>query len=79
MRCSELQGILETLGFDARSGSKEGHKVVTHRGLADFYSSSYTCGHGANPEVKPGYIKAILRLVKRYKDDLGKFMEDRSR
>lgn len=36
MRCSELQRILESLGFEVRDGKKQGHKVVTHPELEEF-------------------------------------------
>lgn len=79
MRCSELQRILESLGFDVRSGKKEGHKVVTHPDLVEFYSSSYTCGHGNDPEVKRNYVKSMLKLIKQYQVELEKLMENRSK
>lgn len=79
MRCSELQKILESLGFEVRDGKKQGHKVVSHPGLEDFYSASYTCGHGRDPEVKRNYVRAMLGLIRRYRDDLQTFMEDRNR
>lgn len=79
MRCSELQKILESLGFEVRDGSKQGHKVVTHPGLEEFFSASYTCGHGKDPEVKRNYVRSMLALVKQYRDDLQEIMEDRAR
>lgn len=79
MRCSELQRILESLGFEVRDGSKQGHKVVTHPRLEEFFSASYTCGHGKDPEVKPNYVRSMLALMKQYRDDLQKIMEDRDR
>ena len=79
MRCRELQKILEALGFEIRDASKEGHKVITHSGLKNFYSASYTCGHGKDPEVKRNYVRSMLRLVQEHKDDLERVMEERSR
>lgn len=79
MRCNELQKILKSLGFEVRDGSKQGHKVVTHPGLEDFFSSSYTCGHGKDPEVKRNYVRSMLTLVKRYKEELQKITEDHGR
>ena len=78
MRCRELQKILEALGFEIRDASKEGHKVVTHSGLKNFYSASYTCGHGKDPEVKRNYVRSILRVLKDHRDDLQRLMEERS-
>jgi hypothetical protein len=79
MRCRELQKILESVGFEVRAGAKEGHKVVTHPGLENFYSASYSCGHGKDPEVKRNYVRSMLTLLKRYREDLQRIMEERSR
>jgi predicted RNA binding protein YcfA (HicA-like mRNA interferase family) len=79
MRCSKLQKILESLGFEVRDGRKQGHKVVTHPDLEEFFSASYTCGHGKDPEVKRNYVRSMLALLKRYRQDLQKIMEDRAR
>lgn len=75
MRCSELERLLKTLGFDVRDGKKQGHKIVTHAGLEDFYSFSYTCGHGKNPEVKRNYVRTALNTVKTHQDGLKKYLE----
>lgn len=77
MRCKELTGILESLGFDVRDTKKQGHKVVTHAGLKQFFSFGFTCGHGKNPEVKRNYVKTALKTLKTYRDDLRSVMEDR--
>lgn len=70
LRCDELRRILESLGFEVRDGKKAGHKVVTHAGLPDFFSTSYTCGHGKNPEIKPAYIQKIRKIIKEREDEL---------
>ncbi len=64
VKCSELRAHLEGIGFRIRDGKRAGHKIVTHSGLKDFSSTSYNCGHGKNPEIKPGYIKNILKTIK---------------
>lgn len=79
LRCSELQKILESLGFEVRDGRKQGHKVVTHPDLEEFFSASYTCGHGKDPEVKRNYVRSILNLIRQHKDELQKITEDRNR
>jgi hypothetical protein len=58
------------LDLSVRAGKKPGHKVVTHPQLPGFYSASYTCGHGSNPEVKPAYIKAIRKVLLRHEQAL---------
>ena len=75
MRCSELKRLLTTLGFEVRDGKKQGHKIVTHAGLEDFYSFSYTCGHGRDAEVKRNYVRTALNAVKAHRDGLKKYLE----
>lgn len=73
MRCDALAKLLESLDFVVEDGKKPGHKKLKHPRLSDitdFTASSYTCGHGKNPEVKPNYTQAMLRLVKRYETEL---------
>ena len=70
LRCKDLQRILESLGFEVRDGKKAGHKIVHHPDLPDFLGSSYTCGHGANPQVKPNYVRNMLKVVRHHEDNL---------
>jgi len=79
MRCSELCELLEALGFDVRAGKKSGHKIVTHRALDDFYSFSFDCGHGRNPEVKPVYVRSALKLLRHYERPLKQHMAEDGR
>lgn len=51
MRCDELTGFLESLGFQVREGRKGGHRIYFHPGLPDFASSSFNCDHGRNPQI----------------------------
>lgn len=77
MRCEALAKVLESLDFVVEDGKKPGHKKLKHRRLSDisdFTASAYTCGHGKNPEVKPNYTQAILRLIKRYEAELKKIL-----
>lgn len=73
-RCSSIITSLEALGFSVRSGKSGGHKIFVHDGLADFYSSSFNCGHGKNPEVKPAYVKKAITLLDKYKEELIDFL-----
>ena len=75
MRCSELQTVMESLGFEVRAGKKQGHKVVTHPMLKDFFGAAYTCGHGKNPEVKPNYVNQMRRLIEERRDQLKRIVE----
>ena len=73
MRCADMKRVLESIGFEVKDRKKPGHKVVYHAGLSkmsDFSTTSYTCGHGKNPEVKPAYPKKILGVIRRYESEL---------
>lgn len=66
LRCREVVGLLSQLGFVVRDGKRGSHKIYTHDGLPGFHSSSFNCGHGKNPEIKPAYIQNILRVIETY-------------
>ena len=73
MRCADLQKALESIGFEVKDRKKQGHKVVYHSRLSEmseFTTTSYTCGHGKNPEVKPAYVKKMLGVIRRYESEL---------
>lgn len=78
MRCSELTGLLKTLGFDVRDGARGGHKVFVHDHLAGFASGSYNCEHGRNPEIKRPYIKKVLAVLRQYEAELSRYLENRN-
>ncbi|PPK73897.1 hypothetical protein B0F87_1138 [Methylobacter tundripaludum] len=73
--CGKVKDILVSLGFEVSDGNKGGHKVFTHQGLPSFHSGGYNCGHGKNPEIKPTYIGNIIRILKRYQDELEQYLE----
>jgi hypothetical protein len=75
IRCQEMSKYLQQLGFEVRDGKKEGHKIFTHDGIPSFWSSSYTCGHGKNPEIKPAYVRKIVTMLRRYEAELTEFLE----
>ena len=70
IRCDELAKLLEDLGFDVRKGRQGGHRVFFHDDLSDFISGSYDCGHGKNPEIKPAYIRKVVRILKEHETEL---------
>lgn len=75
MRCAEVKNLLEEIGFEVRDGKKAGHKLVRHPRLSaasGFTSTSYTCGHGKNPEVKRVYITKLRNLIRKYEPELRK-------
>lgn len=69
IRCQDLAGMLESLGFEVRDGKKQGHKIFVHHGVSLFTSGGYTCGHGRNPEIKKIYIKKVVKLLKLYESE----------
>lgn len=73
--CYEVIEELTVLGFEVRDGSKGGHKIFTHDKLINFYSSSFNCGHGKNPNLKKAYVTAIIRTLKKYQLELDKLQE----
>lgn len=75
IRCDELASQLNRLGFDVREGKLGGHRVFFHDGLQGFTSSSYNCGHGRNPEIKPGYIGKILRILRQHEAEILYYLE----
>jgi hypothetical protein len=76
IRCSELTALLEGLGFEVRDGRKQGHRVIVHDGIDGFTSDSFTCGHGKNPEIKPAYTGKLIRLLRRYENELIEYLEE---
>ena len=76
LRCKDLVRALRSLGFDVRDGRKQGHKVITHPGIADFSADGFTCGHGTNPEIKPVYVKKMVKLMRSYEPDLTEFLRE---
>jgi len=76
LRCRDLQRILESLRFEVRDGKKPGHKVVHHPELPEFYGSSYTCSHGRNPQVKPNYVRTMLKTIRHHETALRDLLEE---
>src|SRR5699024_11473955 len=74
IRCRKMTHYLETLGFEVRDGKKQGHKVFVHHRIATFSSGAYTCGHGNNPEIKPAYIRKVIRLLEQYRAELIRYL-----
>ena len=73
IRCNTMVRLLTELGFSVRDGRKQGHKVITHFGLAAFTSAAFSCGHGRNPQVERVYVASIRSLLTSYADDLQKW------
>jgi hypothetical protein len=73
--CDDVKQLLTRLGFDVRDGKLGGHKIYVHQGLPLFYSGSFNCGHGKNPEIKPAYISKIVQVLNQYKNELDAYLE----
>ncbi len=70
LRCSEVTKFLKSLGFEVKEGKSPGHKIFTHDKLNDFFSGSYNCGHGKNPEIKRAYIGKIVGILEYHQSTL---------
>ncbi|MCH8537127.1 MAG: type II toxin-antitoxin system HicA family toxin [Alkalimonas sp.] len=70
LRCKDVVQALESLGFEVRDGKRGGHKIFVHDRLQDFYSGSFNCDHGKNPQIKPGYIRNIRKILEQYSEEL---------
>lgn len=70
MRCSEVRSALESLGFVVDPKGTAGHRAYKHPLISDFHGGSYDCGHGNNGEIKPVYVRNILRVLESYKDEI---------
>jgi hypothetical protein len=75
--CSELQGLLEQLGFYFKSKSTNNHKVYFHDGLPNFQSAGFNCEHRKDPPVKSPYVQRAKRELKTHREDLIKFLDTR--
>jgi hypothetical protein len=76
IRCEEVCGLLSSLGFDIKDGKSPGHKIFTHQGLPAFYSGSFNCGHGRNPEIKPAYITKVIRVLSEHQEALDRLLKE---
>lgn len=68
--CQDISRALKRLGFEVRDGKLGGHKIYVHTGLSSFYSGSFNCGHGKNPEVKPAYVSKIIQVLTLYENEI---------
>jgi hypothetical protein len=78
IRCDTLAEQLARLGFEVQDGKRGGHKVFTHDGIPGFFSGSYNCGHGRNPEIKPAYIGNVLRILRLHEKEIIDFLKIRT-
>ena len=49
---------------------------VTHTEIPGFTGSSFGGGHGADGQVKPGYVGNMIKLLKTYREELEKLFKE---
>lgn len=69
LKCREVLKVLADLGFRVKSG-RAGHKMFRHPEIPSFHGSNFNCGHSAGYEIKPIYIRSILRVIDEYESEL---------
>ncbi len=75
-RCTELEALLDGLGFKVKPGKKGGHRVFTHSALAPgFRGSDFNCGHRSTEFVLRVYVRKIIRICEMYEDELRAFLK----
>lgn len=75
-KCSLITECLTSLGYDITEGKAQNHKIVSHKGLPNFTTGSYDCGHGKNDAVKLPYTVGVIKFIKAHKDELVDFLKD---
>lgn len=75
--CTTRTGLLfylEMLGFAHKPGKSDNHRVFTHSSLSkmrnDFTTFGVDCGHGMKKAVLPCYPETVIRVLRKYKDEL---------
>lgn len=76
VRCNEMRGHLEKLGYTLTPGKCEGHKIVTHHALVGFTTTSYDCGHAKNGIIKLPYTVKIIRAISDFQEGLISYLKD---
>lgn len=70
LRCKEVLQMLDLLGFKIRDGRRGGHKIVSHPRLEGFIGTNFDCGHGANSQIKPVYIRKLIKIIDDWQVEL---------
>lgn len=73
LKCREVLKVLDDLKFVVRGSG--GHKVVKHPGLPDWAGSNFNCGHRPGDDVRPVYVRRLLRIIDEHEDELRRFLE----
>jgi hypothetical protein len=70
LKCRELLKVLSDLGFKVKDGKKGGHKLYRHPDISSFAGGDFNCGHSHGDQVKPVYVKGILRVIEEFETEL---------
>lgn len=68
--CSDAIKMLTDLGFIVNKSSSGNHHTYLHPGIPEFFGASFDCGHGKAPVIKAVYIGKILKILKKYKEEI---------
>jgi hypothetical protein len=77
MRCSELEQVLASFGFEVSDCKRGGHKKIKHSGIPGFFGSSFDGAHKSDSEIKPCYVGGVIKLLRQYREELEALMEQR--
>lgn len=61
-----MADMLGQLGFRVRDCGGGNHKAFSHPNLPGFFGGNYNCGHGKNPQLKPTYVRRIIRILEEW-------------
>jgi hypothetical protein len=62
--------MLTSLGFRIRACGSGGHMVYSHPSLKDFIGSNFNCGHRETEQIRPAYIRQVVRVIEEFQDQL---------
>lgn len=75
-KCSDVTSRLQGLGFTITPGKCDGHKIVSHKGLEEFSTSSYNCEHGKNGDVSLPYMVKLIKVLRDNKISLAEYLKE---
>jgi hypothetical protein len=77
MRCSELERVLADFGFEVSNCKRGGHRKIKHSGIEGFFGSGFDGAHKADSQIDACYVREVIKLFKKYREELEDFMEKR--
>jgi hypothetical protein len=70
IRCSEMKRMLGDLGFEVKDRAQGNHRTYSHPGLPNFSGGNYDCGHGADAQLLPCYIRDVRKVLEEFEAEL---------